>query len=80
MIVLGPIRRLWPGRRLLLCAWVDDDSPLKSQCPRQTAQGVVIGKGYRAQDDSYPRLHVRGWLRGATCVVGVGGWAGEEPA
>ena len=31
MIHIGAIRKIFRGWRILICAWVDDNSPLKSQ-------------------------------------------------
>lgn len=89
MIHIGPIRKIWRGRRLLIFAFVDDDSSLKSQFVvlvrgRVTGKiGISIGKGYDAKKDCYPRLIVgiKSWIWGdrdgaPRVICGIGRWEG----
>lgn len=87
MIRIGPIRKMWRGKRLLLIAFVDDDSSLKSQFTilvkgiETKKLGIVIGKGYNAKTKRYPRLVVGqrslfwGYRDGAHITIcGIGHW------
>ena len=51
MIHIGAIRKIFRGWRILICAWVDDNSPLKSQFfmlfrGDNGKEYIRIGKGY----------------------------------
>ena len=51
MIHIGAIRKIFRGWRILICAWVDDNSPLKSQFfmlfrGDNGKEYIKIGKGY----------------------------------
>jgi len=66
MIHIGAIRKIFRGWRLLICAWVDDNSPLKSQffatyLGDNGKKYVKIGKGYDPKTDTYPRMIVVWW-------------------
>lgn len=60
MIHIGAIRKIFRGWRILICAWVDDNSPLKSQFfmlfrGDNGKEYIKIGKGYDPKTDTYPR-------------------------
>jgi hypothetical protein len=51
MIHVGAIKKVFKGTKLLICAWVSDNSPLKSQyfCKmwdKNNIPHIKIGKGY----------------------------------
>lgn len=59
MIHIGAIRKIFRGWRILICAWVDDNSPLKSQFfmlfrGDNGKEYIRIGKGYGPQDRHLP--------------------------
>ena len=61
MIHIGAIRKIFRGWRILICAWVDDNSPLKSQFfmlfrGDNGKEYIRIGKGYDPKTDTYPRM------------------------
>lgn len=61
MIHIGAIRKIFRGWRLLICAWVDDNSPLKSQFfalfrGENGKDYIKIGKGYDATKEDCPRV------------------------
>ena len=63
MIHIGAIRKIFRGWRILICAWVDDNSPLKSQFfmlfrGDNGKEYIRIGKGYDPKTDTYPRMVV----------------------
>ena len=63
MIHIGAIRKIFRGWRILICAWVDDNSPLKSQFfmlfrGDNWKEYIRIGKGYDPKTDTYPRMVV----------------------
>lgn len=49
MIHIGAIRKIFRGWRILICAWVDDNSPLKSQfsCSFAATTGKSISRSER---------------------------------
>ena len=66
MIHIGAIRKIFRGWRILICAWVDDNSPLKSQFfmlfrGDNGKEYIRIGKGYDPKTDTYPRMVVTRW-------------------
>lgn len=66
MIHIGAIRKIFRGWRILICAWVDDNSPLKSQFfmlfrGDNGKEYIKIGKGYDPKTDTYPRMVVTRW-------------------
>lgn len=66
MIHIGPIRKIFRRWRVLICAWVDDNSPLKSQYGllfrgENGKTYIKIGKGYDDETDTYPRMVVPKW-------------------
>ncbi len=66
MIHIGPIKKIFRSWRILICVWVDDNSPLKSQFfmsfrGDNRKEYVKIGKGYDPKTDSYPRMVVTRW-------------------
>ena len=66
MIHIGPIKKIFRSWRILICAWVDDNSPLKSQYfmlfrGEKGKEYVKIGKGFDDQTDTYPRMVVTRW-------------------
>lgn len=66
MIHIGAIRKIFRGWRILICAWVDDNSPLKSQFfmlfrGDNGKEYIRIGKGYDLKTDTYPRMVVTRW-------------------
>lgn len=66
MIHIGAIKKIFRGWRLLICAWVDDNSPLKSQFfalfrGENGKNYIKIGKGYDPKTDTYPRMVVAKW-------------------
>ena len=57
MIHIGAIRKIFRGWRILICAWVDDNSPLKSQFfmlfrGDNGKEYIRIGKGYDPKTDT----------------------------
>lgn len=66
IVCIGPIRRIFRNWRLLICTWVDDNSPLKSQFfglfhGDNGKEYIKIGKGYDSDTDTYPRMVVTRW-------------------
>ena len=66
MIHIGAIRKIFRSWCILICVWVDDNSPLKSQFfrPYRGNNGkeyIKIGKGYDPKTDTYPRMAVTKW-------------------
>lgn len=66
MIHIGAIKKRFRDWRVLICAYVDDISPLKSQffALFQSENGkeyIKIGKGYDPITDTYPRMVVPKW-------------------
>lgn len=67
MVKIGAIKKLFKGWRILICAYVSDNSPLKSQyftlCNSITTgkKYIKMGKGYDPKTDTYPRLVVFKW-------------------
>ena len=77
MIHIGAIRKIFRGWRILICAWVDDNSPLKSQFfmlfrGDNGKEYIKIGKGYDPKTDTYPRMVVTRWS--ITQYVGKRHW------
>lgn len=77
LLHIGPIRTLFRDWRILICAWVDDNSPLKSQFfgafkGDDGKEYIKIGKGYDAKTDTYPRMAVTKWS--IIGYVGKQGW------
>lgn len=84
MIKVGAIRKIWKGWRLLLFAFVDDNSSLKSRFIQKEKcidgkEYLIIGKGVRA-DEQIVKLCV---LLKSTCShynnksmvwIGIGKW------
>lgn len=65
-IHIGPIRKIFRNWRILICAWVDDNSPLKSQffalfVGNNGKEYIKIGKGYDEDTDTYPRMAIKKW-------------------
>ena len=64
MIHIGAIRKIFRGWRILICAWVDDNSPLKSQFfmlfrGDNGKEYIRIGKGYDPKTDTYHAWSLR---------------------
>lgn len=92
MIRIGAIKKMWKGWRLLIFAYVSDNSPLKSsylwleKCV-DGKEYIRIGKGVLHDEErDYPvlRLYVKKWgfaryLFGGKSVVifGIGKWDEE---
>lgn len=85
MIKIGSIKKMWKGWRLLLFAYVDDNSPLKSQyfLTEKCVDGksyIKIGKG----GDLHLRLYVPTWsilkyVKDKSMVIfGFGKWDEEK--
>ena len=77
MIHIGASRKIFRGWRILICAWVDDNSPLKSQFfmlfrGDNGKEYIKIGKGYDPKTDTYPRMVVTRWS--ITQYVGKRHW------
>lgn len=93
MIRIGAIKKMWKGWRILLFAYVSDNSPLKSQyfiletC-KDKKDYIKIGKGVLHDEQrDYPvlRLYVPKWsickymFSGKSVVVfGIGKWDKEH--
>lgn len=65
-IHIGPIRKIFRNWRILICAWVDDNSSLKSQffaffIGDDGKEYVKIGKGHDSKTDTYPRMAIKKW-------------------
>ena len=66
MIHIGAIKKRFRNWRVLICAYVDDNSPLKSQYfalfrGENGKDYIKIGKGYDPKTDTYPRMAVAKW-------------------
>lgn len=66
IIHIGPIKKIFCNWRILICAWVDDNSSLKSQFfmlfrSNNGKEYIKIGKGYDLNTDTYPRMVVTRW-------------------
>lgn len=67
MIEFGKIKEIWVGKRILICAYVDDNSNLKSQFfglfqpDKSNIDMLKIGKGYDNKTNSHLRLAIYKW-------------------
>ena len=92
MIRIGAIKKMWKGWRILLFAYVSNNSPLKSQyfmietC-KDKKEYIKVGKGVlhdKKRDFSVLKLYVQKWsickyMFGGESVVifGIGKWDEE---
>lgn len=67
MIKIGPIRNIFRGWRILICAWADDNcSYMKSQFfalfrAKNGKEYIKIGKYLSPDDRPFPRLVIPKW-------------------
>lgn len=66
LLHIGPIKKVFRDWRILIFAWVDDNSPLKSQFfglfkGNDGQNYIKIGKWYDVKTDTYPRMIVAKW-------------------
>lgn len=70
LLHIGPIRTLFRDWRILICAWVDDNSPLKSQFfgafkGDDGTEYIKIGIGFDRNTQTAPRMAITRWsIRG----------------
>lgn len=66
MIKIGTIKNIFKGKRILICAYVSDRSPLKSShfmlFPAENGEKyIVIGKGYCNTRKTMLKLGINKW-------------------